>query len=184
MNFLRVLSGSLAILILAVGCGGEKPPVPVVIETSRGIIRLELYPGKAPRTVENFLAYSDSGFYNGTIFHRVIPRFMIQGGGFDERLREKKTREPITNEARDDLPNERGTIAMARTNDPDSATSQFFINLIHNRHLDGGYAVFGRVTEGMEVVDAIAGLETRDAGGAFANLPVETVVIKSVKVGE
>ena len=178
----------LSILILfagitAIGCGGSgQPPVPVVIETSKGDIRLELYPGQAPRTVENFLAYADSGFYDGTIFHRVIPRFMIQGGGFDQRLREKPTREPIRNEASSGLLNERGAIAMARTSDPNSAASQFFINLIHNRHLDAQYAVFGRVTAGMEVVDAIAALETRDAGGAFANLPIETVVIKAVRV--
>jgi peptidyl-prolyl cis-trans isomerase A (cyclophilin A) len=169
--------------VLAAGCGGGAGggPVAVVMETSKGPVRLELFPDKAPRSVENFLAYADSGFYEGTVFHRVIPRFMIQGGGFDARLKEKPTREPIRNEASNGLLNERGTIAMARTNDPNSATSQFYINLVNNRHLDGAYAVFGRVTAGMEVVDAIAALETRDLGGAFTNIPIEDVVITSVK---
>jgi cyclophilin family peptidyl-prolyl cis-trans isomerase len=171
-----------AAAITAIGCGGApQSPVPVVMETSRGIIRMELYPQDAPRTVANFLAYADSGFYSGTIFHRVIPRFMIQGGGYTERLREKRARPPVKSEAGNGLPNERGTIAMARMADPNSATSQFFINLIHNRSLDGSYTVFGKVTEGMDVVDAISALETRRDGEESANLPVETVVIKSVR---
>ncbi len=182
MKTFPIVAICFTLFMIIAGCdGSNKPPVSVMMETSKGTISLELYPAAAPRTVENFLAYTDSGFYDGTIFHRVIPGFMIQGGGFTERLREKPTRDPIRNEASNGLLNERGTIAMARTSDPNSATSQFFINLVNNRHLDGQYTVFGKVTTGMEVVDAIAALETRDSGGAFATIPVDTVVIKSVR---
>jgi len=160
----------------------------VVMETSKGKIIIELYPDKAPQTVENFLAYVDSGFYDGTIFHRVIPGFMIQGGGMTSGLLEKLTRPPVKNEADNGLLNTRGTVAMARTNVVDSATSQFFINVADNpslNHKDGstsgfGYCVFGKVADGMNVVDSIAVVETRDSGN-FQNVPVEDVVIISAK---
>jgi len=158
------------------------------METSKGKIIIELYPDKAPKTVENFLAYVDSGFYDGTIFHRVIPGFMIQGGGMTSGLLEKLTNTPIKNEADNGLLNTRGTVAMARTNVVDSATSQFFINVADNpslNHKDGstsgfGYCVFGKVTDGMNVADSIAVVETRDSG-SFQNVPVEDVVIISAK---
>jgi len=149
-----------------------------------GTITIELWPDKAPRTVENFLSYVDKGFYDGTIFHRVIKNFMIQGGGFTTGMQEKDTRPPIRNEARSDVKNERGTLAMARTTVVNSATAQFFVNVKDNDFLnhrddtpDGfGYAVFGRVTEGMNVADKISLVKTgrKDA-------PVEQVVIRSVK---
>ena len=172
------------ILILGVAGCGQKGPLMVTMETSKGDIVVELTPDQTPATVENFLAYVRDGFYDGTIFHRVIPRFMIQGGGFDESLMRKSTRDPIPNESSEERPNKRGTIAMARTNDPDSATSQFYINVIDNNYLDPmGYTVFGKVIEGMEVVDAIAAIETTNAGGQFPNLPVETVVIRTIREG-
>ena len=136
----------------------------VLLETTSGDILVELYPDKAPETVANFLKYVDDGFYNNTIFHRVIPGFMIQGGGLTARMQQKDTSAPIKNEADNGLKNDRGTIAMARTMDPHSATAQFFINLVDNDFLNfqapsgngWGYCVFGRVTEGMDVVDKIA----------------------------
>ncbi|MGM0772628.1 peptidylprolyl isomerase [Marinobacter sp.] len=156
----------------------------VIIETSEGIIEITLRPDLAPETVENFLTYVKNGFYEGTIFHRVIPGFMIQGGGFDEGLNQKQTRDPVVNEARPTAKNLRGTIAMARTSAPDSATSQFFINLSDNSFLDAGvrgpgYAVFGKVSGGMGVVDAIAGKPTGRAGG-MADVPEEPIVIHGV----
>ncbi|MBL7214831.1 MAG: peptidyl-prolyl cis-trans isomerase [Phycisphaerae bacterium] len=161
----------------------SKNPV-VKIVTTKGEIDIELYADKAPITVENFLGYVNSGFYNGTVFHRVIPNFMIQGGGMTPDMRPKKTKAPIKNEAANGLKNKRGTIAMARTPMPDSATSQFFINHKDNVSLDYrdssprgiGYAVFGKVIEGMEVVDAIAVTPTRKPG----DVPIETVVIESI----
>jgi peptidyl-prolyl cis-trans isomerase A (cyclophilin A) len=137
---------------------------------------LELFQAKAPITVRNFLEYLNGGFYAGTIFHRVIPNFMIQGGGFTGGMQPKNTRAPIANEAANGLSNKRGTIAMARTNDPDSATSQFFINLVDNANLDRAYCVFGRVVEGMSVADAIAGVQTGTIG-QLSNLPLQPVVI-------
>ncbi|NJL43794.1 MAG: peptidyl-prolyl cis-trans isomerase [Nitrosarchaeum sp.] len=156
----------------------------VVIETSEGVIELELDAGKAPVTVENFLGYVDAGFYDGTIFHRVIDGFMIQGGGFTPDGSQKKTRAPILLESGNGLRNARGTIAMARTSVPDSATSQFFINVVDNAFLDkapgnDGYAVFGRVTKGMDVVDRIAKVSTRSKGGN-RDWPVQDVVIVRV----
>jgi len=153
----------------------------VLLETSKGVITLELYPDKAPVTVENFLAYVDSGFYDGTVFHRVIPKFMIQGGGFTPDMRKKQTRPPIKNEAGNGLRNSRGTIAMARTQEIDSATSQFFINIADNTFLDHGvrdfgYAVFGSVIAGMDVVDRIAGVRT-GVLGRYQDVPLEPVVI-------
>lgn len=159
----------------------------IYLETNRGQIEIELYPDKAPITVKNFLDYAASGFYDGTIFHRVIPNFMIQGGGFTPDMRQKPVKAPIKNESFNQLRNERGTVAMARTNAPDSATSQFFINHVENRSLDfdgpyaPGYAVFGKVIKGMEVVDSIAAVQTRQAG-PHANVPAEPIVIESVIV--
>ena len=166
--------------------GGKKPVV--VIDTSMGKITLELEPAKAPITVQNFLTYVRAGFYDGTIFHRVIPGFMIQGGGFTSDLQEKPTRAPIKNEAANGLANKRGTIAMARTQEVDSATSQFFINVVDNAMLDHtsdapqefGYAVFGTVTQGMDVVDKIVAVPTATQG-PNENVPVTPVVIKSIK---
>jgi cyclophilin family peptidyl-prolyl cis-trans isomerase len=157
----------------------------VVIETTEGNISVELFADKAPVTVENFLAYVDEGYYAGTIFHRVISNFMIQGGGFTPDMEEKATRDPIRNESRNRLHNTRGTIAMARTNDPDSATSQFFINQRSNLQLDWvpgreGYTVFGEVIEGMDVVDFIATAPTGKRG-RFSDVPEETILIKSIK---
>lgn len=161
----------------------------VLMETSHGNITLELNEEKAPETVENFLAYVDAGFYDGTVFHRVMDDFMIQGGGFDSDLERKTTRAAIANEADNGLRNLRGTIAMARTQVVDSATSQFFINLKDNAFLDHrsktrqgyGYTVFGRVVEGMEVVDRIGKSPTKRQSAMFADLPVEPVVIRSVR---
>lgn len=156
----------------------------VSIQTSEGAMQLTLRPDVAPETVENFLAYVDSGFYEGTIFHRVIPGFMIQGGGFDASMNRKQTRDPVRNEAVATLKNLRGTIAMARTNDPDSATSQFFINVVDNPFLNAGvrgagYTVFGRVTEGMGVVDAIAAKQTGRRNG-MSDVPMQAVTIERV----
>jgi len=157
----------------------------VVVSTSEGDITLELNQEKAPITVSNFLAYADAKFYDGTIFHRVIPNFMIQGGGFDAALQQKPTKAPIKNEATNGLKNDRGTIAMARTPIVDSATAQFFINLKNNDFLnngsrDFGYAVFGKVTAGMDVVDKIGAVQTSVQRG-MGDVPVKPVTIKSVK---
>jgi cyclophilin family peptidyl-prolyl cis-trans isomerase len=159
----------------------------VVIKTSKGTIEAVLYKDKSPITVENFLKYVDAGFYNGTIFHRVIWGFMIQGGGFDRYFNQKPTRAPIKNEAANGLKNERGTLAMARTSAVDSATAQFFINLKNNAMLDHGsrdygYAVFGRVTQGMDVVDAIAGVQTGAKGPFASDCPLDAVIIESIRV--
>lgn len=153
----------------------------ITFTTSHGDITIELFAEDAPISVENFLAYLDSGHFAGTIFHRVIPGFMIQGGGFDADMNQKPTRDPIKNEADNGLKNERGTLSMARTSDIDSATSQFFINLSDNAFLDHGgrdfgYAVFARVSEGMDVVDKIAAVATGNHGG-HSDVPVEAVVV-------
>lgn len=156
----------------------------VLLETTAGDILLELYPDKAPKTVENFLKYVDEGFYDNTIFHRVINGFMIQGGGMDARMREKETHEPVENEADNGLKNERGTIAMARTMDPHSASAQFFINHADNDFLDHreptpdgwGYAVFGKVIDGMDVVDKIAKVKTGTVG-SHSDVPKDMVLI-------
>lgn len=155
--------------------------------TTEGKIVLELNAEKAPKSAENFMRYAKEGFYNGTVFHRVIPNFMIQGGGFDTQLEQKTTRAPIPNEAANGLQNQRGTIAMARTNDPHSATAQFFINHKNNVMLDypsrdgWGYAVFGKVTQGMEVVDKIAAAATGNIKG-MQNVPFKNIVIQSVNI--
>ncbi len=164
----------------------QADPVKVVMETSKGDIELSLDQDKAPISVANFLRYVDEGFYDNSIFHRVISGFMIQGGGMGEDMQKKATHEPIQNEAKNGLKNKRGTIAMARTGDPHSATSQFFINHKDNDNLDypsfdgWGYAVFGKVTRGMDVVDAIAATPTAVKNGR-RDVPVETILIKSVK---
>jgi len=164
-------------------------PVNVVMKTSMGDIRLELYPDQAPVTVQNFLEYANSGFYDGTIFHRVISSFMIQGGGFTPDMQKKATREPIVNEAANGLSNRRGTIAMARLPQPDSATAQFFINVQNNMNLDyngaqnPGYAVFGRVTDGMDVVDDIRFVPTTRVG-PYSDVPAEPVIIEEIRVVE
>ena len=161
----------------------------ITLKTSKGDIKVELYADKAPETVENFLRYAKEGFYDGTIFHRVIDGFMIQGGGMEPGMREKPTHEPVKNEADNGLKNERGTLAMARTPDPHSATSQFFINVSDNEFLnfraptlDGwGYCVFGRVVDGMDVVDAIKGSPTTSQG-FHQDVPREDIVIEKVEV--
>lgn len=161
-----------------------KNPV-VVMETSMGTIKIQLDDGHAPVTVKNFLNYVDDKFYDGTIFHRVIESFMIQGGGYEPGLKQKKTRAPIKNEAPNDLSNKRGAIAMARTNDLNSATAQFFINVEDNSRLDQlRYCVFGKVIEGMDVVDKIRKVKTTRVatpGGAMGDVPEKDVVIKSVR---
>jgi Peptidyl-prolyl cis-trans isomerase (rotamase) - cyclophilin family len=165
---------------------GKGNPV-IVITTTKGVIEVELFKDKAPLSVENFIQYLKSKHYDGTVFHRVIPGFMIQGGGFDANLKQKATREPVKNEAANGLKNERGTLAMARTSVVDSATSQFFINLKNNSFLDHGtrdfgYAVFGKVNKGMDVVDAIAAVRTGAKGAFNQDCPIENVVIESMKV--
>jgi peptidyl-prolyl cis-trans isomerase A (cyclophilin A) len=160
----------------------------VVLDTSLGAIKIELNREKAPVTVDNFLKYVRAKHYDGTIFHRVIPDFMIQGGGMDETMVEKATRPAIKNEGSNGLRNARGTIAMARLNAPNSATAQFFINVKDNAMLDygingAGYAVFGRVTEGMDVVDRIRAVKTGNKG-SFQNVPVQPVVIRSIRLAQ
>jgi peptidyl-prolyl cis-trans isomerase A (cyclophilin A) len=191
------MSHSLIVLMLVLGLGAnlalgaspaatqadEKHPI-VVLDTSAGEITIELDREKAPITVDNFLKYVDDKYYDGLIFHRVISGFMIQGGGFDAQLQEKGgVRAPIQNESRNGLSNTRGTIAMARTNNPNSATCQFFINHADNLPLNtygGGYAVFGKVIEGMDVVDKIAQGRTTTRAG-MKDVPVEPVIIKSAR---
>jgi cyclophilin family peptidyl-prolyl cis-trans isomerase len=165
----------------------EADPI-VVLDTSLGAIKIELNRAKAPVTVDNFVKYVKAKHYDGTIFHRVIPNFMIQGGGMDESMQEKTTNAPIKNEARNGLRNERGTVAMARTNAPDSATAQFFINVKNNSVLDfgingAGYAVFGRVVEGMDVVDKIVSVRTTTKR-PHSDVPVTPVVIKTARMAQ
>ncbi len=183
-----VLAGVVAAMTLgpAGPVGAQDNPV-VVMETSLGSMTIELYRDQAPLTVDNFLRYVEDGFFEGTVFHRVIPSFMIQGGGLSPTLVEKATAEPIRNEATNGLTNDRGTIAMARTPVVDSATAQFFINLVDNPTLNHsgtdprsfGYAVFGRVTEGLDVLDGIGAVRTTRQG-PHQDVPVEPVVISSV----
>ena len=165
----------------------KNPQVEMV--TTKGTIVIELDAVKAPITTQNFLTYVKEGFYDGLIFHRVIPGFMVQGGGFNKDMQQKKTHDPIKNEASNGLKNDRGTLAMARTNDPDSATGQFFINSVNNDFLNyqgksnPGYAVFAKVVKGIEVVDAISKVKTGNSG-MHGDVPVEPVVITSAKVIE
>ncbi len=188
MLSLNVITLGLVVLaVVTAGTARAANPV-VVIDTNMGTIKVELFPDKAPVTVKNFLQYVADKHYDGLIFHRVISDFMIQGGGFEPGMKERKTREPIKNESDNGLSNVRGTIAMARTSVPDSATSQFFINVKDNTFLDKaqardkvGYCVFGRVIEGMAVVDKIRAVKTGSKKG-FDDVPVEDVIIKSVTV--
>lgn len=179
-----ILCCTLLLAPLALAEETSLPNPQVIIKTSEGDITLRLFRDKAPATVENFLAYVDAGYYNGTVFHRVIPDFMIQGGGFLPDLTQKATRDPVVNESSNRLHNERGTVAMARTSDPDSATSQFFINQRTNLPLDwtpdkAGYTVFGEVILGMNVVDYIATAPTGKVAG-FSDVPVQPILIKEV----
>lgn len=161
----------------------------IVLETSLGAIEIALDEERAPKTVENILRYVDDGHYDGTVFHRVIPGFMAQGGGYDETYTKKPTREPVKNEADNGLKNLRGTVAMARTSDPDSATAQFFVNVADNAFLDHssktqsgwGYAVFGKVTSGMDVVDEMVATKTSAAGPFSKDAPVSPIVIRKAR---
>ncbi|WP_395742812.1 peptidylprolyl isomerase [Prosthecobacter sp.] len=167
----------------------DAKPVKVVMETSKGTIELELDAAKAPVTVANFVKYVKKGFYDGLIFHRVIPDFMVQGGGFSPDMQQKEPDGQIENEAKNGLKNVKGSIAMARTNNPHSATSQFFINLKDNSFLDYpgrdgfGYCVFGKVTKGMDVIDSMATVAT-GSKGPHGDVPVEPIIIKSAKIAE
>jgi len=178
----------LAAAALAAGAAQAANPV-VELTTSVGPVRIELYPDKAPKTVENFLQYARDRFYDGTVFHRVIPGFMVQGGGFSAEMEQKKAREPIANEAQNGLKNTTGTVAMARTPNPHSASAQFFINVADNEFLNFtgptqqgfGYCVFGRVTQGMDVVNQMVAVPTGNRSG-HQNVPLQPIVIKSVRV--
>ena len=175
------MHASLALVVaLLAAVAPAKPHPRVTLDTTKGKIVIELYPDKAPKTVDNFLKYVKEAHYDGTVFHRVIAGFMIQGGGYDAGGAERPTRPPIENESNNELKNARGTIAMARTSDPHSATSQFYISVVDNRSLDyssapqrWGYAVFGKVVEGMDTVDAIAAVKTGPG-----DKPVEPVTIR------
>lgn len=188
--FFRYLAAVfLAVLSLSAYAEGDKALPQVKLETSHGDIVIELNEDKAPNTVANFISYVEDGFYNGTIFHRVIKDFMIQGGGFTEDFKQKSPNAPIQNEANNGLGNVRGSLAMARTGDPHSATAQFFINTVDNEFLNfrgeqgaaWGYAVFGEVVDGMDVVDAIRAVGT-GSKGPHQDVPNENVVIKSATV--
>jgi peptidyl-prolyl cis-trans isomerase A (cyclophilin A) len=188
----RRLLIALSALVLFAPLGGSAQVKPdatprVILVTSEGDITLELDAERAPKSVENFLAYVRAGHYEGTVFHRVIPNFMIQGGGFTPDLRQKPTRPPIPIESRNGLKNTRGSIAMARTSDPNSATAQFFINVVDNANLDypsfdgHGYAVFGKVVAGMDVVDKIRAVPTTSSG-PHQNVPAQPVLIRSARL--
>ena len=183
---MKLLAATL-VLTLATGVAQSHQPR-VEMQTSQGVIVVELYPEKAPKTVENFLHYVKNGFYEGTVFHRVVKDFMVQGGAFDKTLTWRKADDPIQCEAKNGLTNEVGTIAMARSRDPNSATSQFFFNLESNKHLNHhrdhpdyyGHAVFGKIVQGMDVVQKIAATQT-GAGGPFASdVPIEPIVIEKI----
>jgi cyclophilin family peptidyl-prolyl cis-trans isomerase len=184
---LRTLLVALALCVVALPVLAADPRVE--LKTNRGAIVLELYPDKAPKTVANFLQYVKDGQYNGTVFHRVIDGFMIQGGGFDKDMRQKPTRAPVENEAANGLKNDAGTIAMARTPDPHSASAQFFINLKNNDFLNFreptpqgyGYTVFGKVVAGMDVVEKLAKVPTGNAG-PHQNVPRDPVIIESATI--
>jgi peptidyl-prolyl cis-trans isomerase A (cyclophilin A) len=187
--FRLLAAAGLALLFAAGAAAQDKAAAPrVLLATSLGDITIQLDAEKAPKTVANFLDYVKSGHYDGTVFHRVIGGFMIQGGGFTPDMVQKPTRAPIPLESRNGLKNERGTVAMARTSVPDSATSQFFINVVDNAMLDQansrdgqGYAVFGRVVTGMDVVDKIRAVETTSVGG-HQNVPAKPVLIRSATI--
>jgi cyclophilin family peptidyl-prolyl cis-trans isomerase len=191
MTTLFTLLSIFAVFALAASAGAEDENPVVVMVTSKGTIKIEVDQAKAPISAANFLAYVNDKYYDGTIFHRVIPNFMIQGGGFDPAMKQKPTKAPIKNEAGNGLKNTRGTLAMARTGVVDSATAQFFINVKDNGFLDHkdtstqgfGYAVFAKVIEGMDVVDAIKSVPTGSKGG-HQDVPVEPVVIESVRLAD
>ena len=176
------------LLLISINLNTIAATVSVEMKTNFGNIVLELYPDKAPKTVENFLQYVADGFYKNTVFHRVIPNFMIQGGGFDTTLNQKPTRSPITNEAANGLKNEAGTIAMARTSDPHSASAQFFINVANNGFLNYkapnqsgyGYTVFGKVISGIDVVHKIASIPTGSGGPFSSDVPKSSVIIEDI----
>ncbi len=180
----RLLFLAIALLSSFAACAANPQ---VEMKTSLGTLTIELYADKAPKTVENFLQYARDGFFDGTVFHRVIPGFMIQGGGMSPELKEKPTRPPVQNEAKNGLKNETGTIAMARTSDPHSASAQFFINLKDNAFLDypgrdgWGYAVFGKVVQGFDVVEKIARVPTGNSG-FHQNVPTKPVLIEAARV--
>jgi len=188
---LRKITSILLSFFIITGCNAMNDTTnpKITMQTNQGTIVLELYPDKAPKTVENFLAYAKEGFFDGTIFHRVIPSFMIQGGGFTADMQQKPTKAAIAIESDNGLKNELGTVAMARTGVPDSATAQFFINVKDNDFLNFtaptpqgyGYAVFGKVIEGMDVVHSIEKVSTTNKGG-HSDVPVEDVVIEKVSV--
>lgn len=188
MMSLKVMALCFVVLaMVTAGAARAANPV-VVIETNHGNIKVELFADKAPVTVKNFLSYVDDKFYDNTVFHRVMSHFMIQGGGFEPGMNQKKTKPAIKNEAGNGVSNARGTLAMARTGDPDSATAQFFINVVDNNRLDrqnntpqgAGYAVFGKVIEGMDVVDKIKAVKTTTKG-SHEDVPEQDVIIKSIK---
>ncbi len=188
LNTFKLLSIQIILISFFSACSfkDDKNEVRVEIKTTMGNIELSLDEKKAPITVANFIKHANAGFYEATIFHRVIPGFMIQGGGLDRDMREKVVNLTIKNESTNGLSNQRGTIAMARTRDPDSATTQFFINLVDNQRLDAkpgrpGYAVFGKVTSGMDVVDKIAAVKTTSKY-RYRDVPEETIEILEVKV--
>ncbi len=188
MHRIVVTTLALAVSLATQVSAGENPML--LMKTSKGEVKIELFKDKAPGTTENFLSYVKSGHYDGTIFHRVIPDFMVQGGGFDADFKEKKTGAAIQNEATNGVKNQRGTLAMARTQAPHSATAQFFINTVDNAFLDHkdkgagfGYAVFGKVSEGMDVIDSIQKVKT-GSKGLHNDVPVEPVVIESISVVE
>ena len=184
---LAVMLALAASIISSPPAHAANPSVEMV--TSMGTIRVELFADKAPKTVENFVQYTKDRFYDGTIFHRVIPGFMVQGGGFTGEMQQKKTRDAISNEAQNGLKNQKGTLAMARTPNPHSATAQFFINVADNEFLNFtgptaqgfGYCVFGRVTQGMEIIDQIVAVPTGNRDG-HQNVPLKPIVIQSVRI--
>jgi cyclophilin family peptidyl-prolyl cis-trans isomerase len=188
MLSIKVMAMCFVVLgVMAAGSARAANPV-VLVETSLGNFKIELFEDKAPVTVKNFLQYVNDKHYDGTVFHRVISDFMIQGGGFEPGMKEKKTRDPIKNESSNGLSNQKYTVAMARTREPNSATAQFYVNVKDNTFLDKakaqdgvGYCVFGRVIDGTDVVDKIKAVETGTAKG-FENVPTKDVVIKSIKV--
>ena len=185
MKFSKFLAATCA--VVGFSTAAQTPAPRVAFETSEGKIVVELAVQAAPKTVDNFLTYVKSGHYDGTVFHRVIPGFMIQGGGFTADMKEKPTRGTIPLESRNGLKNQRGALAMARRGDPDSASAQFFINVVDNANLDypkpdgNGYAVFGKVVEGMDVVDKIRAAPT-DNRGPYQNVPVTPITIKTARV--
>ncbi|MEX2481325.1 MAG: peptidylprolyl isomerase [Gammaproteobacteria bacterium] len=187
----RLIIAALLACTLGGTVAADTPAPQVILETSHGDITIELFADRAPLSVANFLAYVRAGHYDDTVFHRVIPGFMIQGGGFASDMTRKPTRDPVRNEADNGLANGRGTVALARTQEPHSATAQFFINVVDNAFLDHqgqtprgwGYAVFGRVSAGMDVVDAIAATPTGMVGG-MPDVPVESVLIETARTLE